>query len=266
MNPLARLSELGATAQAAIPGLYAWAVSVLPAATARDASLSVRFFTALGAVALLAAPVIEARARGAAAARPEVPARLDRLLFGRSIGRSAGSVARAVSIWGLVVPSAVVWALSPAALAAPKFDASSGALGLVGWALFAFACAGPALQPSPDAARARILEGSALEPRSSLPRGDGAYVAAGVIVAFGMQLVGWSVAVPERAVLVRLVTLAAGVAVLGAATDIALARHARARKAPVRRRVRVALPWLLIGALVLALGWVARMSGVVARP
>ena len=55
-----------------------------------------------------------------------------------------------------------------------------------------FASAGPSLRADPDAA-ARIVAGSSLKPRSELPRGDGAYVAMGVVLALAMQGVGWGV-------------------------------------------------------------------------
>jgi len=123
----------------------------------------------------------------------------------------------------------------------------------VGWGLFAFASAGPSLRADANAS-ARIVAGSALKPRSELPRGDGAYVAAGVLLALGMQSVGWSVASPERAVLVRLVTVVCGVAVLGATTSIALARHQTRTLATGKQRLRRGLPWVVILALCLGSG------------
>jgi hypothetical protein len=61
-----------------------------------------------------------------------------------------------------------------------------------------------------------------------------------------MQVVGWGVAAPERAVLVRLVTVVCGIAVVGGTTSIALARHVQ--RAPASRRVRFqrALPWVVM--------------------
>jgi type II secretory pathway component PulK len=69
-----------------------------------------------------------------------------------------------------------------------------------------------------------------------------------------MQGVGWGVAAPERAVLVRLVTVVCGVAVLGATTSIALARHTTRIRASRRLRLRRALPWVAILAIFLASG------------
>ena len=58
-----------------------------------------------------------------------------------------------------------------------------------------------------------------------------------------------TVVTPERAVLVRLVTVVCGVAVLGATTSIALARHATRTPASRSLRVRRAVPWIVILAL-----------------
>jgi hypothetical protein len=153
--------------------------------------------------------------------------------------------ARIWSVWGFVLSSAIVWALVPGALSSARVDAIRGALGMVGWALFAFASAGPSLRPDPDSV-GRVVAGATLKPRSELPRGDGVYVLTGIVLALAMQVVGWGIPQPERAVLVRLVTIACGVAVLGATTSIALARHATRVPASTSLRVRRSLPWLVL--------------------
>src|SRR5690606_37468344 len=153
----------------------------------------------IGVLALVTAPVVEARSRW-----------------------PGPTWARAWSVWGFVLSSAVVWAQVPTALASARLDVVRGAFGMVGWALFAFASAGPALRPDRDAA-ARIVAGTSLKPRSEIPRGDGLYVAVGVILALGMQAIGWGIAAPERAVLVRIVTVICGIALLGGITSLALA-------------------------------------------
>lgn len=240
---LSRLADLGASAQAAIPGLYAWAITVAPAAWSRGAPLVAKAAAIVGVLALVTAPVVEGRGLRARARAPSADARSSRPA---SPGPwSASTWARAWSIWGFVLSSAIVWALSPAALSSARLDGVRGALGLVGWGLFAFASAGPALRADAEVS-ARIVAGSPLKPRSELPRGDGVYVALGVVLALAMQLVGWNVAVPERAVLVRLVTVASGIAVLGGMTRIALVRHTPRIAAPPRLRMRRALPWLAL--------------------
>jgi hypothetical protein len=259
---LTRFSELGASAQAAIPGLYAWSITVAPAAWSRGAPLFAKVAAVIGVIALVTAPLVEgAGLRVAESAPPRAP-HLDGGAGRPSLAPPAPSGlaalrawtgptwARIWSVWGFVLSSAIVWTLAPAALSSARLDGVRGALGVVGWALFAFASAGPSLRADPDAA-ARIVAGSSLKPRSELPRGDGAYVAAGVVLALAMQAIGWGVPTPERAVLVRLVTVVCGVAVLGATTSIALARHQPRARASRSLRLRRSLPWVVMLSLLL---------------
>jgi hypothetical protein len=262
---LTRLSELGASAQAAIPGLYAWSITVAPAAWSRGAPLVAKVAAVIGVIALVTAPLVE----GAGLRTPVPPPPPDPFLD-PGAGRPSQAPspptgvaalrawtgptwARIWSVWGFVLSSAIVWTLAPGALSSARLDGVRGALGVVGWALFAFASAGPSLRADPDAS-ARIVAGSSLKPRSELPRGDGAYVAAGLVLALSMQAVGWGVPTPERAVLVRLVTVVCGVAVLGATTSIALARHVPRARATRSLRLRRALPWVVMLALFLGSG------------
>lgn len=231
---LVKMAGIGASAQAAIPGLYAWAVTVAPAAWSRNAPSIARGAAMLGVIALVTAPVIEG-----AAAREGAPPR----------AWTGPTAARIWSVWGFVLSSAVVWALAPSALSSARLDGWRGALGMVGWALFAFASAGPVLHVDPSAA-ARSTRTTSLKPRNEIPGGDGWYVAFGVAGALAMQTVGWGVAVPERAVLVRLVTVVCGIAILGGATSIALARHQKRTPARARLRLRRAAPWLVMFAFV----------------
>lgn len=254
-----RLSELGASAQAAIPGLYAWSITVAPAAWSRGAPIFAKVAAVIGVIALVTAPLVEgaglrppaaapAPADGGRASLPPSPKGLDALR-----AWTGPTWARIWSVWGFVLSSAIVWTLAPGALSSARLDGVRGALGVVGWALFAFASAGPSLRTDPDASK-RIVAGSSLKPRSELPRGDGAYVAVGVVLALGMQGVGWGVASPERAVLVRLVTVVCGVAVLGATTSIALSRHVTRVPASGRLRLKRALPFIVLLAIFLGSG------------
>lgn len=260
---LTRLAELGASAQAAIPGLYAWSITVAPAAWSRGAPMFAKVAAVIGVIALTTAPLVEGaglRAPGPAPApdpaaapttqAPPAPKGIDALR-----AWTGPTWARIWSVWGFVLSSAIVWTLAPGALSSARLDGVRGALGVVGWSLFAFASAGPSLRADP-ASSARIVAGSSLKPRSELPRGDGLYVAGGVVLALAMQGVGWGVPAPERAVLVRLVTVVCGVAVLGATTSIALARHATRTPASRALRLRRALPWVVMLALFLGSGLV----------
>ena len=229
---LDRLSGIGTSAQATIPGLYAWAVTVAPAAWSRGAPLLAKIAAILGVVALLAAIVLD---------------------------RRAPRWARLVSVWGLVSTSALVWAIAPGGLSPAKLDAPRGVAGMIGWGLFAFSSAGPALPRDPEASR--VAPGAPLRPRTAVPRGDGWFIFGGALCAVALQIIGWRVAVPERALLVRLIALASGIAVLGAATQIALARHQRRFRPSKRTRMRRSIASVVGLAVLAAIGVVLLASG-----
>jgi hypothetical protein len=234
VGPLARFGELGAVAQATVPGLYAWVVTVAPAAWARGAPFLAKALALLGLLLLFAAAGAESR-------------------YPRW--------ARITSIWGLTVTSALVWAIAPAALAVTRLDTARGITGMIGWALFAYASAAPALKRVPRPIDAdvpvpgRERRTDALKPKTRIAKGDTWFVAGGVVLALALQAIGWHVLTPERGLLVRLVTLAAGLGVIGTATTVALARHPVRVHAPSRRRLRAAAPWLA-ATFVLAAGGV----------
>lgn len=239
---LERIAGIGASAQAAIPGLYAWAITVAPAAWSRGAPVLAKGAAVAGVLALITAPLVEGG--GGATSDVVEHTHRQRSLLDRISSWTSPMWARTWSVWGFVLSSALVWALAPSALSSARLDGVRGAMGMVGWALFAFASAGPALKADPSST-ARIVASTSMKPRSEIPRFDGVYVVVGVVLAFAMQAIGWGVAVPERAVLVRLVTVVCGIAVIGGTTSIALARHGTRVPASRRRRLRRALPWLV---------------------
>jgi hypothetical protein len=218
-----RVADVGATAQAAIPGFYAWSLTVAPAAWSRGAPWPAPIAAILGLVALSGAPVVEQRSANAA---------------------------RIVSVWGLVTTSGLVWVLVPAALGPSKLDALRAVAGMIGWGLFALSIAAPTLRRV-EPARGPV--GLPLRPRTTIPRGDLAYILLGVLLAVGLQVTGWRAMAPERALLVRMVALLQGLAVIGAVTAVATARHARRSPPSTRRRLRRALLWLVLFGL-LAIG------------
>jgi hypothetical protein len=217
----ARLAAMGAGAQASVPGLYAWALTVAPAAWGRGGSAAAKV-ASLGGLASLAVGVA---------------------LEGRW-----GARARYVAVWGLVITSAVTWLLASAALGPLRLDAARGILGMIGWALFALASAAPALGAT-GAPSGRLVDDVPLAPRTPVRRGDVVYIGSAIGAGVALQLVGWRVTLPERALLVRLVTLAAALALVGAATSVSLARHAGHAPRRTRSRLRSALPWLVMATL-----------------
>ena len=140
-----RLSAVGAAAQASVPGVYAWGVTVAPAAWARGAS-------ALAKVAAISAIAA---------------------LLGGVVGeRLVGGKVRVVSFWGFVLACALAWSAAPTALAPLRIDAPRGAAGMIGWALFALASAAPALQGRREKERRRGRRGPRATQRSG-SRGSG---------------------------------------------------------------------------------------------
>ena len=219
-----RLSAVGAAAQASVPGVYAWGVTVAPAAWSRGAPMVAKI-AALAAVLALVGGVFGER------------------LWDRR--------ARTVSLWGFVLASALAWSVAPAALGPLRIDAPRGVAGMIGWALFAFASAAPALQGQRE--EQRLVDGVELVPRKALAPGDAVYVASGALIAAGLQLIGWRAASAERALLVRFVALAAGLALVGGATDVALARHvARVPRSRSRRLRRAMTAFVVLALLGLA--------------
>jgi hypothetical protein len=168
--------------------------------------------------------------------------------------------ARPLSVWGLVATSLVVWILAPSAASSFSWRVAWKLSGrpdplwsfatMAGWALFAIAHVAPALprrEPTREEGSRRLIA------RGGSERADGLILAVGMIVAAALQCIGWGVEEPERAILIRLVALFAGVMVIGASTTIVLARHAPRKTLPaVKRAKRAVLPLVLFGLWVVA--------------
>lgn len=224
-GPAERLASLGPSAQAAIPGVYAWAVTVASCGFARGVPWQTRALALLGPLALAAAVLVD---------------------------RERPQVARNVALWGLVGSSLLVWALVPAAVGPSRFDAVRGVMGMLGWGAFAFTLAAPAF-PRREADDARVIERGRLPPRQRSARWRGAILGAGVAVAPALQAIGWGIEPRERALLVRLYALLAGMAVLAVFAEIAVAGQV----ARLRKVHRGAYGWaaaaLLVGGLALGI-------------
>jgi hypothetical protein len=228
-----RLPARGASVQVAVAGAYAWAVTVAPAAWAPGAKTSSSLAKIAAGAALVA------------------------LVAGAAGESRWGARARFGSLWAFVLLSALAWCAAPTELGPGTIDALGGLAGMLGWGLFALASAGPALGARRESER--VVDDLPLEARKRLARGDSAYILGSVLVAVALQVVGWREASPERALLVRLVALASGLAAVGAAAEMASARHAPRVSRPWKVRVRGAagaltlLGMLALGGLLLAL-------------
>ncbi|MGH7282521.1 MAG: hypothetical protein ACRELY_13425, partial [Polyangiaceae bacterium] len=125
------------------------------------------------------------------------------------------------SVWGLSLFSLVVWLASSTALEPQHFANARAYGGMLGWGLFAYASAAPALGTRASG----TLEPGVLKPRATVIRGDIYYLIGGGAVAVLLQTIGWHTLVPERALLVRVAMLGAGLGVIGAAASLTLSRR-----------------------------------------
>jgi hypothetical protein len=209
---LAKLSGIGASAQSSLAGAYAWAVTVAPLAWASGATTPARAGVFIALAALIGGAVSE---------------------------RWWGGRTRLASLWVFVLASGLAWSGAPAVMAAGRMDAVRGVAGMLGWALFAIASAAPALEPSRT--EARVTRDASLVERRRLPGGAVAYIALGAAFAMVLQVQGWAVVSAERALVVRLAGVAAGLAIIGVATELALGRQSPRVISRRTARVRVAV-------------------------
>jgi hypothetical protein len=215
--------QLGSTAQAAVPGLYAWFVTVVPCAWGRGAHFPGKLASICALASLAVAIYLE----------PQRP-----------------KIARAVSVWGLAAGSIIVWLFSSVQLAPQHFATARALSGMLGWGLFAYASAAPALGPRAGG----IVEPGVLKPRSTVLRGDAYYLVGGVVAALLFQTIGWRVLSPERGMLIRIATLAAGIGVIGSAVSLSLSRRLGVSKAPLKNPMRELLTWGIAIAAILLIG------------
>lgn len=226
-SPLVRLVELGAATQVLVPGLYAWAITVAPAGFGHGAPWYGGLFAILALLALPGGLAVERLQGRTEAVHPAV-------------------------VWVFALASGATWASNIDALTPTRLGLARGLAGTIGWGLFALACAAPPVVPVGDA---RVETG--FKSRGTLARGDAIFVGAGALLALALQGIGWEVGVPERAILVRLVTLACGIAIVSVASAVALARHGRRGAVAGRLRFR----WLVLLAVLLTAGVLWRLLG-----
>jgi hypothetical protein len=109
----------------------------------------------------------------------------------------------------------------------PLLDAPYVIAGVLAWSVFALSWAAPPLEAS--GAKPRVVIGIPMA-ADPFPPAAFATTAFGVSVAVGLQLVAFDTTSPERALLFRLTSVAAGLAAVGAFAKLALARFGRGRR------------------------------------
>jgi hypothetical protein len=228
---VATFAAAGSAAQASVPGAYAWAVTVAPLSWSRAGTV----VSKVAAVAALAA-----------------------LIAGWWGERRWGGRARVASLWAFILACALAWSAAPGAIGPVRFDVLRGVTGTFAWALFAFAWAGPAFHG--PAEQSRVSEDDPLAPRKRVV-GKGFYMLVGGGVAAALiQAIGWDVQGVERALLVRLVGLAAGLAVIDTFAEVALTQYQRRSPGSAAARLRAARPALVLLAVlaVLAVAFISK--------
>jgi hypothetical protein len=220
-----RLGAMGTAAQASVPGLYAWGVTVAPGAFAHGAAGVPKAAAAVALAALLSGPLADER---------------------------LGERARIPLLWIFVLSSALAWSTAPSGLAPSHVDAQRGLAGMLGWALFAITWSAPALPPGRGTGR--VVEPDTRAVDGDRPHDARIYVLGGATLAAILQGPGWGAASLERALLVRVVALVAGLSVVGVATEVALTRYRTRVCAPRRARLRRGAGWLALLGLLLLVG------------
>lgn len=204
-------------------GLYAWSLTVVPVAFARQGLSASKLLSFLGLGLLLVAVALSML-------RPGLRTK-----------------ARTVALFGLLLPSLAVWLLTPHALSPLRLEPSRAALGALAWGAFAFAIAGPSRRRSPEGVP------SPLAPRHPPRTAEKAILLSGVALAVSLQGLGWGVVPDARALLVRAMLGVAGIAIVSASARVSVSHYGRGREPP-GARLRKALPVLLVLLMTLLLG------------
>lgn len=217
---LARLSASGAT-EVLAPGLYAWAVTVAAPAVARSSPTAARATAFAALVALVAGPIVA----------------VDRPRLGRIVG-----------IWTLLAAAVATWLLASAALAPGRLDPWQGALGALGWGVFALGWgAAERRVEAPDEGAAVSSVAPPLAPRATLGRGAMAIVALAISASILPLALAWRVSDVHRALFAHAIALAAGVALVASSGIVAIGRGRHVRGAP-RDRLSSAASALMLAA------------------
>jgi hypothetical protein len=221
MSELRKALELGPTSQTIVAGIYAWAVTVAPVGFGKHGPHNTQnwvatVFATLAFLALLRGVVTDVLVRG----KPGSEKTLE------------GS--RTLTLFSFATLSLVTWIVDTDALSPVRLSAARGVAGMLGWALFAYACSAPVVEPVTEPARVE----AGMRARGRVERGD--------------------------AIFVRVVTLGAGILVLGGVGTFVAARHGaktdpnprvrqRSSRAPLPLGWVVALVLLLTGGIFYAL-------------
>ncbi len=223
-----RLARIG---QILVPGLYAWAVTVVPSTTHQSTAgwwPSVAAFVALVSLSV-----------------------------GAFFAHQRPQLGYALGIWGFVLACLSTWLLNMPALQIERLDPWRAGAGSIGWILFSLGWGTPwrvGGHPE-DNPRANLYP--KLEPHRPPRLGPALAVLAATIGALACMLLAWRASDPNRGLLLHGAALACSVAMIHSAVSVGLAQGAKRTAAPTKQRITYAFPWVMaISALVvIAFAW-----------
>ncbi|NUO52994.1 MAG: hypothetical protein HOV80_29460 [Polyangiaceae bacterium] len=204
-RPTGLFSEPGVVQRVSC-AVFAWAVTIAPAAFSRAGGWPERALSVAALAAGVAGPVF-------------MPTK-------KRIGRQLG-------ITLFLALATVVWLLTSSALDPSRLDTVRAGIGAIAWGVYAFSWGEPwrfrTEAPQDDA-------GGVLRARTTLPSGAVAVASLGVLASLGLLVLGWSVRDPSRALLAQAASIGLSVAIVSAAAQVAIAR------AKGRRQLHTGLP------------------------
>ncbi|HEX3596660.1 MAG TPA: hypothetical protein VHU80_16230 [Polyangiaceae bacterium] len=220
-------NELVRRANVLLPGMYAWAATVLYPASLHGASLPARLISGVAVAALL---------------------------LGVAVARRNPSLGRALGLHGFVMLCVFSWLLLGSIIAVDRLEPTKAAVGALGWVLFAFGWGGsrePEHVPEDDP---RALPGEPLAPRGKLPRGAVFVLSLAIAGASLPLLFAWRVTRPAHALFAHAVAIGCAVALVSAGADIAVRRGKWSPVEPQMRRLGNAAASLALLAVVVIVG------------
>jgi hypothetical protein len=226
-------SELVRRANVLLPGVYAWAATVLYPASPRGTPFLARIVASLALASLVA---------------------------GVALGRLRPALGRALGLSTFVALCLLAWVLLGPAISVDRLEPVRAALGGFGWVLFAFGWGGsrePEHVPEDDP---RALPGEALSPRGRLPPGTMLVLGLATAGAAFPLVLAWRVTRSAHALFAHAVAITCAVALVSAGAEVAVRRGRWAPVEPVARRLGQAAASLAILTVVIIVGAVELLA------
>jgi len=216
--------------QVLVPGVYAWFVTVVPAATERPNS-GWSYVTAVLAIVLL--------------------------IVGVSLAKQRPRIGLALGIWGFVLACLITWVITMPALQIERLDPWRAGAGSIGWILYTLGWGTPWRVGGHPEDNPRAQLHPKLEPRKPPRLRTALSVAVGTLGAIACLLLAWRATEPDRALLLHGAALACSVGIINTAASIGLAQGKKRTSAPPKQRITYAFPWIMaiIALMVIAVAW-----------